>query len=139
MLVAGFLAAVLTVGALVGWFTMPPSTRALFSAFQIVTLIVFVLVMDFVMLSVTTGYVRADESGLTFRNALRTHVLPWSTVGSIRFEPGMPWPSVMLADDFATDERDHYMLMGIQTSDGRHAVAQVERLRAAIAAWQAAG
>jgi hypothetical protein len=131
--VAVGLSLVLGVGSVMAYYALDAESRALVSGFQLWTLVFFVLVMIAIMLSVAVGYVRADQGGLTFRNGPRKHRLPWEAVAGIRFEPGDPWPYVLLDVEFAGDDHDRMMLMGIQGSDGAHAKRQVDELRAAVA------
>ncbi len=138
ILVAVGLSLVLTLGAVAAYFALDEESRALVTGFQLYTLIFFVLFMDAVMLSVAIGYVRADRSGLTFRNGFRKHHLPWAAVAAIRYQPGDAWPFVLLDVEFEGDDHDRMMMMGIQSSDGAHAQRQVEVLREKVAAFKAA-
>ncbi len=136
-LVAAGFSLVLVVGSVVAYLALDAQSRALVSGFQLWTLIFFVVFMVALMLSVAVGYVRADASGLTFRNGLRRHHLPWAAVAGIRYQPGDPWPYVLLDVEFAGDHHDRLMLLGIQSSDGAYAGQQVERLRQVVAAYKA--
>lgn len=138
LIVAVGLSTVLFGGAVAAYLSLDEASRALVTGFQLWTLIFFVLFMMGVMLSVAVGYVRADDSGLTFRNGLRRHHLPWEAVAGIRYRPGDPWPFVLLDVEFAGDDHDRLMLLGIQSSDGAHAARQVADLRAVVAAHRPA-
>lgn len=85
LLAASVLSAVLLVFTVVGWVALPAETRDLFTPPQLITLTLFVLVMIGFMMSVGLSVVRADDTGLTFRNGLRTHHLDWPQVAGFRF------------------------------------------------------
>ncbi len=126
--------AVLVVGAVVAFVALGPEVRARFTLFQVFTLVLFLAVMVTIMAAIGFSYVRVDPDGLRYRNGLRTHVLPWSDVGEILFEPGNPWPRVVLQGASAEGDHDLVPLMGIQGSDHAYAFAQYDALREAIAA-----
>ncbi|HET7723592.1 MAG TPA: PH domain-containing protein [Propionibacteriaceae bacterium] len=129
---------VLVVGSLVVGIALGPDVRSRFTAFQVVTLLVFLLVMITFMCALGFSTVRVLPKGLWFRNGLRTHELPWSDVGEILFRPGAPWPLVVLKGASAEGDHETMMLMGIQGSDKHYARAQYDALRIAIAAARAA-
>ncbi len=126
--------AVLVVGALLAAIALGADVRSRFTAFQVVTLVVFLIIMITFMCALGFSTVRVTSEGLWFRNGLRTHQLPWSDVGAIRFGAGAPWPLVVLEGASAESDHDTIMLMGIQGSDKAYARAQYEALLAAIAA-----
>lgn len=138
VIVATGLSLVLVVGSVAAYLALDAESRALVSGFQLWTLIFFVFVMVAVMMSVAIGYVKVDDTGLTFRNGFRRHHLPWEAVAAIRYNHGDPWPYVLLDVEFTGEDHDRLMMIGIQSSDGAYAVRQVERLRAAVAAYKAA-
>ncbi len=122
---------VLVLGSLVGFFALEPTIRARFTAFQLVTLVVFVAVMVVMMCAIGYGYVAVQPTGLRFRNGLRTHRLPFEAVDGFRFEPGDPWPRLLVSSEFATNH-EVYQLMGIQGSDGAYAQRQYQELVDAV-------
>lgn len=124
---------VLAVGALVAFAALGPEVQARFTALQVVTLLVFIVVMVTIMVAIGFSSVRVEPDGLRYRNGLRTHVLPWSDVGEIQFHPGNPWPRVVLQGASAEGDHDMVPLMGIQGSDKEYAFAQYDALREAIA------
>lgn len=110
-------------GAVFGWFMLPANVRVLFTPLQILTLAFFVAFMLGIVWVIALGYVRAGAAGLQFRNGLRTRLVPWSAVESIRYNAADPWAFVELSD---TTDRP---LLGIQRSDGRLADEQVDELK----------
>ena len=126
--------AVLVVGAIWAAVALGEQTRSQFTAFQVVTLVVFLIVTVAFMCALGFSSVRVQPQGLWFRNGLRTHELPWSDVGPIRFGAGAPWPLVVLRGASAEGDHDTMMLMGIQGSDKAYARAQYEALLVAVAA-----
>lgn len=126
--------ALLVVGAVWAAIALGAQTRSQFTAFQVITLVVFLIVMVTFMCALGFSSVRVEPSGLWFRNGLRTHLLPWSDVGDIRFGAGAPWPLVVLTGASAEGDHDTVMLMGIQGSDKAYARAQYAALLVAVAA-----
>ena len=126
--------AVLVIGAIWAAVALGEQTRSQFTAFQVVTLVVFLIVTVAFMCALGFSSVRVQPQGLWFRNGLRTHELPWSDVGPIRFGGGAPWPLVVLRGASAEGDHDTMMLMGIQGSDKAYARAQYEALLVAVAA-----
>jgi hypothetical protein len=126
LVMATVLSAVLVLACVVGWVAMPIETRDLFSAPQLLTLGLFVVVMICFMMSVGLCYVRADDGGITFRNGLRTHRLDWSQVTGFRFTEHDPWAYVLTAG-----EVDQLPLLGLQRTDGQRAEGDFAALRSA--------
>lgn len=73
--------------------------------------------------------VRADPTpeGLTVRNLVTTTTVTWPEIVSVRFGHGHPWVQLDLADGRTL------AVMGIQRSDGAHAVAEARRLATLVA------
>ena len=125
--------AVLVVGAIWAAIALGAKTRSEFTWFQVITLVVFLIIMVTFMCALGFSSIRVQPAGLWFRNGLRTHELPWSDVGPIRFASGAPWPLLVLKGASAEGDQDTMMLMGIQGSDKAYARAQYEALLAAVA------
>ena len=131
LLTASVLSVVLLLAAGVGWVALPTGTRELFTPVQLLTLALFVLVMLGLMMSIGLSYVRADATGLTFRNGLRTHHLDWPEVAGFRFTENDPWAYVLTDGD--PDQRP---LLGLQRTDHARADAAFAALEAV---WRQAG
>jgi ABC-type nickel/cobalt efflux system permease component RcnA len=73
--------------------------------------------------------VRADPTpeGLTVRNLVTTTTVTWPEIVSVRFGHGHPWVQLDLADGRTL------AVMGVQRSDGAHAVAEARRLATLVA------
>lgn len=123
------LSSILTGGALVGYAALGPEIQSRFTIWQLLTLIAILAILDGLMLGAGLSFVRADASGLRFRNGLSTRKLPWEAVRGFRLLPGDPWAYVVLDPEFSTDTHERYMLLGIQGSEGVRAQRQVEQLR----------
>lgn len=119
----------LVAGSVLGWLMTPAHIRALFTGVQLVTLVVFLIVTVVVAMSLGLSYVRADATGLRFRNGIRTYEVPWSQVKAIRYRDSDPWAYVLLRT-----EVDQRILLGIQRSDRDYAERCVADLRARLAA-----
>ena len=118
----------------VGWYSLPASTRELFTVFQLLTLLGVLALLVGVIVSVAASSVRADETGLQIRNGLRTYQVPWGRVHKIIFRRGDPWAQLLMtpADggEFRVDlDAEKHQLMGIQAVDGARAHQAVEELR----------
>ena len=131
LMTASVLSAVLLVAAVVGWVALPATTRDLFTPLQLFTLALFVVVMLGLMMSIGLSTVRADATGLTFRNGLRTHHLDWPEVVGFRFTENDPWAYVLTDGD--PDQRP---LLGLQRTDHARADAAFAALESA---WRQAG
>jgi Bacterial PH domain len=118
----------------IGWLLLPADIRVLFPLTHRLALLL-ILAFPIVIMAILAGsYVRADESGLRIRNALRIHLVPWGRVHKIILRPGDPWAQLLLkpADGrpFEADlDADKRQLMGIQAVDGPLATAAVNELR----------
>ena len=79
-----------------GWFALPGEIRALFTISQVLTLLGVLAALVLVIVAAASSYVRADASGLTIRNGLRRHQVPWSRVHKIMLRTGDPWALLLL-------------------------------------------
>jgi Bacterial PH domain len=125
---------VLCVIAAIIWLALPAEIRELFPVTHRLALLGILAFPIAVMAVLAGSYVRADESGLRIRNALRVHLVPWELVHKILLRPGDPWALLLLkpADGrpFEADiDADKRQLMGIQAVDGSTATAAVNELR----------
>lgn len=124
----------LTVATGYGWLALPQEIRVLFTRSQLLTLLGLLAVLLLVMFSLAFSMVRADDSGLHFRNGLRTHAVPWDRVHKIILRRGDPWAMLLLtpADGrpFTADlDAEKRQLMALQYGDGAAAQFGVEELR----------
>ena len=122
LLMASVLSAVLALAALIGWVTLPPDIQVLFTVPQLLTLAFFALFMIGLMMSIGLSYLAVDDSGLRFRNGVRTHRVPWAEVRGFRFTEHDPWAYVLLDDELQRP------LMGIQRTDRELAEADFAKL-----------
>ncbi len=125
---ASVLSVVLVAASLLGWFALAPATRALFTLPQVATLVGIVFVMLGFMMSLGLSRVVVEAAGLTIRNGLRTHRVPWSRIRGFRFTEHDPWAYVLL-----DGEPDRRPLLGIQRTDHERAEAMVASLRERLA------
>ena len=118
-----------------GWFALPIHLRQQFTPSQLLTLLGVLAVLELVMIAIAASYVRADATGLQFRNGLRTYAVGWNRVHKIMLRPGDPWGLVLLipadGSTFEVDlDAEKRQLMGIQANDGeaaRQAIAALGR------------
>lgn len=125
---------VLAGATLFGWRALPREVRVLFTTSQLLTLLGLVAVLLLVMISLATSVVRADETGLRFRNGLRSHVVPWDRVHAVILRRGDPWAMLLLTPGdgrpFTADlDAEKRQLMALQYGDGAAAQFGVEELR----------
>ena len=118
----------------VGWFLLPPEVRVLFTVSQLLTLLAILALLIVGMVALGSSYVRADSTGLTYRNGLRVHTVPWARVHKIILRPGDPWALLLMTppdgQPFEVDiDAERRQLMGIQRVDGKLATAAVKELR----------
>ena len=86
------------------------------------------------MAVLASSYVRADSTGLRYRNGLRVHAVPWARVHKIILRQGDPWALLLMTpadgQPFEADlDAERRQLMGIQRVDGKLATAAVNELR----------
>lgn len=110
------------------WFAFPQSVRDQFTTFQRLTVILFGLVAVAAGYALGRSRVRADVGGLLVVNGFRTHRYAWAELAGVTLRAGSPWAILELADGSTA------AAMGIQGSDGDHAVRQVRRLRSILGA-----
>ena len=125
---------VLCIVAAIIWLALPAEIRALFPVRHRLALLGILAFPIALMVVLAGSYVRADESGLRIRNALRVHVVPWERVHKIILRPGDPWAQLLLKPvdgrPFEADiDAEKRQLMGIQAVDGPVATAAVNELR----------
>lgn len=116
--------------ALIGWFALPAHIRALFTAFQLVTLVIILAFMVTAMLLVGFSAVRSHSGGLTVRNGPFVKTIPWENILGFRFRHGDPWAYVLHG---AVDDVSRHAMLGVQATDGARATESVEWLRAQLA------
>lgn len=114
--------------ALMGWFLLPAGIRAQFTPLQIATLLMFLAIMLAMVWALAVAWVKAGPSGLSFRNGLRRHEVPWDRVESIRFGEHDAWAFVELGTH-------DLPLMGIMRSDGPRADKLAAQLQAVAAKY----
>lgn len=132
--VAAVMAVTLTLATLYGWLVLPRNVRDLFTPSQVLTLLGLLAVLLLVMVSLAFSVVRADETGLRFRNGLRSHTVPWNRVHKIILRRGDPWAMLLVrpadGQPFTADlDADKRQLMALQYGDGAAAQIGVEELR----------
>ncbi len=136
-LVAMVASSALLLLSFVGWFALPESLRAQFLPSQIVTLLMILAFIVGFLWALAASYVRADAQGVTFRNGLRTHMVPWEDVHKVLLRPGDPWVLLLVRPDDGPIESDvdaeKHQMLGIQAGDGAAARAAVEDLRNRLA------
>jgi hypothetical protein len=125
---------VLCAMAAIGWVLLPREIRVLFTVPQLVTLLVILALLILGMVALGSSYVSADATGLTYRNGLRVHAVPWARVHKIILRSGDPWALLLMAPSdgrpFEVDlDADRRQLMGIQRVDGELATAALNELR----------
>lgn len=124
---------VFVVGALLGWFGLPPDIRDLFEPFQIITLLAILAAIFVLLWFLASSSVRLEADGFTVRNAWQRRRLAWSAVDRVVLRPGDPWAVAVLNEHNAEGEPRTILLFGLQGSEGRstrQAVALLnERIR----------
>lgn len=111
------------------WFAgFTAETRAEFTALQLSTLFGIGALIAALVYALIRSRVTATDSGLVVVNGYRKRTYDWAQVVAIRLPSGAPWVTLDLVDGSVCS------VMGIQSSDGGHARAQVRQLRALLAA-----
>ena len=125
-IVGSIFSAALVVIAFGGWIALPASLRAQFTTSELITLLLVLIAIVGIIMSVAMSVVRADQEGLTIRNALRTHRIGWQQVRNLVYRNGDPWPTLLINNP---DDPDKIMLIGIQRTDHERADQAVAGLR----------
>lgn len=121
---------VLVAGAFLGWFALPAHVRALFTAIQVGTLLLFLAIMLGILWVVALSIVRADAAGVTIRNGLKTHRIPWSQVRGVEFTRHDSFAYLITGDG-----HDRRLMLGIMRSDGPRSDELVAELRSDLARY----
>lgn len=127
------LSVILVAATLWGWFRLPDEIQAQFNIPQLVTLILFVVVMLLMMLGLGMSRLRADDRGIWMRNGLFTRRFAWHEVRGVRYRPGDPW-AFLLLDAGASDKRRpgekfrRQQIIAIQNPDGARARRAADQL-----------
>lgn len=106
------------------WFLLPLEIRLLFRVFEVAEIALIFSFMLAIAWSVGLSYVKADASGLVFRNGLRTHRVSWDEVESVKLTRHDPWAYLYVTRDIG-----RLMMLGIMRVDGERAKAAAETLR----------
>jgi Bacterial PH domain len=91
------------------------ATRSEFTAFQVVTLLLFGGVMLWILYRMATLRIAAYEDRVEVRNVFRSYRLEWNRVQALRFSPGDPWLQLFDA------EGNRIGVLAIQSADGARA------------------
>ena len=106
------------------WFVgFTARTRAEFTPLQIATLGAIGGLIAALMHALVRSRVTATPVGLVVVNGYRKRSFAWAQIVAIRLPSGAPWVSLDLVDGSTCPA------MGIQSSDGGHARAQLRQLR----------
>lgn len=130
-IVGAVFAGALVIVVVMGWIALPPHLKALFTPFQLITLLAVLLVIVGMIAGLALSTVRADQQGVWLRNGLSVRRFAWVEVHRIVYGDGDPWPTLQVGDP---DDPRRQIVLGIQRSDGARAVgavADLRRLRAA--------
>lgn len=125
-IVGAIFAGALVIVVIVGWIALPPHLKALFTPFQLITLLAVLVVIVGMITGLALSSVRADQQGIWLRNGLSVRRFDWSEIHRIVYLDGNPWPTLHVGDP---DDPRRQMVLGIQRSDGARAVRAVAELR----------
>ncbi len=103
-------------------------TGAAFETADQVAMVVLGVLAALGLLIFARPWVEADAAGVRVRNLLGYYDLPWDEVRAIRFNRGVPWVTLELADDEVVS------VLAVQATDKEHAIRAVRGLRALHAA-----
>ena len=108
------------------WIGFDAETRARFTPFQRLTLLVLGLLAFAAWFALVRSRVVAEDERLVVVNGYRRREFAWPQVLAVRLPPGAPWVTLDLADGTTVSA------MGIQGSDGTRARQAVRELRAVV-------
>ncbi|SDT13499.1 PH domain-containing protein [Microlunatus soli] len=133
-IVGAIFAGALVIVVIIGWIALPPHLKALFTPFQLITLLGVLVVIVGMITGLALSTVRADRQGVWLRNGLSVRRFDWSEVHRVVYRDGDPWPTLQVGDP---DDPRRQMLLGIQRSDGARAGRAVAELRRLMSAGRA--
>lgn len=134
LLMGSVLSLLLMGGAVLLWVQMGPLARSQWTLPQLVTIIIFILVMVGVMMSIGLSQITCTPNGVTIRNAIRTHSYPWSEIDTFTMGSGDPWPYLLLRPVAGAEEGEAKMILAVQRAEGEAGEGHVQQLRAYAAA-----
>ncbi|WP_112243576.1 PH domain-containing protein [Kribbella monticola] len=114
------------------WFRLDDESRATFSWFQRLTLLVFFGVILWLLYRMGTVRVTAYEDRIEVRNVFKSYQFPWTDVKALRFNAGDPWLQLFDADG------NRLGVLAVQASEGGRASAAAKQL-ASVARAHGAG
>ncbi|BBY35823.1 hypothetical protein BST33_08150 [Mycolicibacter minnesotensis] len=121
---------IVTIHVAVSFLLTIRASGVIFRTYDQVAVVVLGLIIAGALLLLTRARVRAGESGISVRNALSDHLIPWSQVVGVTFPPGKRWARLELPDD------EYIPLVAIQSADKEHAVQAMRELRALVARYR---
>ncbi len=117
-------AVVLVVFVLVALLLRSGSTGVRFGAADQVAIVLIGAALAAAILLAVRPRARADAEGVTVRNVLFGHHIPWSAVVAVTFPDGAPWARLELPSD------EYVPVVAVQAWDGERAVLAMRELRA---------
>lgn len=123
---ATLLGGMLLVICLAAWFLLARDIRDRFTPFQIGTMLFFGLLLFSVWWGLVRSRITVTAEKLVVVNGFRRHDYEQAQVLAVRLPSGAPWASLDLADGTTRTA------LGIQSSDGDRARAQLRELRALL-------
>jgi len=121
---------IVTIHVVVSMLLTIRASGVIFRTYDRVAVVALGLIVAGGLLMLTRARVRAGESGVSVRNALGEHLIPWSQVVAVSFPPGKRWARLELPDD------EYLPLVAIQVADKEDAVAAMRTLRALLARYR---
>lgn len=125
-IVGAVFAGALVIVVIIGWIALPSHLKALFTPFQLITLLAVLVVIVGMITGLALSMIRADENGVVLRNGLSTRRYSWQQVHRVVYGSGDPWPTLHVGDP---DDPRRQIVLGIQRSDGARATRAVQELR----------
>jgi hypothetical protein len=126
------LGTMLTVVLVFAWIALGAEERAMFTGYQLGTLVLLALIAATCGYALVRSRVVAEPDRLVIVNGYRRRELAYAEVVDAHLPPGAPWVTLDLADGTALSA------MGIQGSDGARAQTALRELLAVIDAATAA-
>ncbi|MCH1868556.1 PH domain-containing protein [Nocardioides sp. CFH 31398] len=123
---ATLLGGMLLVICLAAWFLLARDIRDRFTPFQIGTMLFFGLLLFSVWWGLVRSRITVTAERLVVVNGFRRHDYDQAQVLAVRLPSGAPWATLDLADGTTRTA------LGIQSSDGDRARAQLRELRALL-------
>lgn len=129
LVTAVVLSMILLSGALYFWWVLGPEVRAQVSLIQVITLVVFLIVMIAMMLGIGYSHLWAGDNQVVIRNGPFIKHYTMDQIAGLRLRKGDPWAYLLVRDPESETGVRRRPTLAIQSLEGAAAHKKVRELR----------